>query len=133
MATTFNLAGLTGTFRSQNQDNDSSFQVVLPNGRNVELCSKEGADEFVDAVGTAFISTNLTAAIDDEQLDLAYTMMVMVAKNASPEKIASGIPESELCTFIEHTRGTLVRRRRFSLDPRRGRQEDSHTILEARI
>jgi hypothetical protein len=34
-------------------------------------------------------------------------MMRMVIENASPEKIALGIPESELRTFIEHTRDTL--------------------------
>jgi hypothetical protein len=34
--------------------------------------------------------------------------MFMVADAASPEKIESGIPESELCTFLEHTRDTLV-------------------------
>jgi hypothetical protein len=33
--------------------------------------------------------------------------MRAVSDNASPEKIASGIPESELHTFIEHTRDTL--------------------------
>jgi hypothetical protein len=40
------------------------IQVLFPNGRNVELSSKEGAAEFVDTVGTDFISTNLTAAGD---------------------------------------------------------------------
>jgi hypothetical protein len=65
-------------------------------------CSKEGADEFVDTVGTDFISTNLTSA-NDEELNLAYKLMIAVAENVSPEMIASGIPESELRIFIEHT------------------------------
>jgi hypothetical protein len=85
-----------------NQSDDGSFQVVLPNGRNVELCYKEGADEFVDTVGTEFISMNLTAA-GDQELIFAYIMMTAVAMKASPEKIASGIPESDLRTFIEHS------------------------------
>jgi hypothetical protein len=89
-----------------NQSDDGSFQVVLPNGRNVELCYKEGADEFVDTVGTEFISMNLTAA-GDQELIFAYIMMTAVAMKASPEKIASGIPESELRTFIEHSLDTL--------------------------
>jgi hypothetical protein len=80
--------------------------VVLPNGRNVVLASKEGADEFVDTFGADFISTNLTAA-DSQELAYAYAIMVTFAKNASPEKIVSGIPESELRTFIEHTQDTL--------------------------
>jgi hypothetical protein len=81
-------------------------EVELRNGRKIKLLPKEGADEFVDAVGTDFISTNLTAANDDE-LTVAYMMMIAVAENASPEKIASGIPESELRTFAEHTHETL--------------------------
>ena len=80
--------------------------MVLPNGRNVVLASKEGADEFVDNVGTDFISTSLTAT-DGHELTFVYTIMVAFAENASQEKIASGIPESELRTFIEHTRNTL--------------------------
>jgi hypothetical protein len=83
-----------------------SFQVVLPNGRKVELFSKKGADEFVDTIGTDFISTNLTTR-DDATLTHAYTLMLTVADNASPEKIAAGIPESELRTLVEHSRDTL--------------------------
>jgi hypothetical protein len=85
---------------------EGTFQVVLPNGRKIELASREGADEFVDTVGSDFISTNLTAA-DDEELTSAYMTMVTVSENASPEKIAAGFPESELRTFIEHMRDTL--------------------------
>jgi hypothetical protein len=81
-------------------------QVELPNGRTFELASREGADDFVDTVGTDFISTNLTAA-NDSELALASTLMVMISEKASPEKIAAGFPESELRTFIEHTRDTL--------------------------
>jgi hypothetical protein len=86
-----------------------TFQVELPNGRNVEICSKEGADEFVDNVGSSFISTVLTATEDQEDHELTpvYALILAVAKNASPDKIASGIPESELRTFIEHMRDTL--------------------------
>jgi hypothetical protein len=72
----------------------------------IELASREGADDFVETVGTDFISTNLTAA-NDEQLICANTMMCMVIDKASPEKIASGIPESELRIFIEHARDRL--------------------------
>jgi hypothetical protein len=101
MTNTPKLAGLLCTVRNAN-----SFQVVLPNGRNVELYSKEGADVFVDTFGTYFISTNLTAT-DDQELATAYIIMITVIEEASPEKIASGIPESELRTFIEQTRVTL--------------------------
>jgi hypothetical protein len=112
MTTTFTLTGgLSYTYRSnQGNNQDKSFQMHLPNGRKVELCSKEGADDFVDTFGTDFISTNLTRA-DDQELSTAYlaTYVVMadISDNASPEKIASGIPESELRTFVEHTRYTL--------------------------
>jgi hypothetical protein len=81
-------------------------QVKLPNGRKIELASREGADDFVDTVGTDFISTNLTAA-NDAELMFAYTMITSISDHASPEKIASGIPESELRTFVEHSRDTL--------------------------
>jgi hypothetical protein len=97
-------SGLLCTYGTTNQGNDS-FQVLLPNGRNVELCSKEGCDKFVDSVGTDFISTNLTGT-DDQELTFAYAL-IEVVRNASPEKIASGIPESEILTFIEHMRDTL--------------------------
>jgi hypothetical protein len=104
----FKLAGLHCTYRILNQGtrNNASFQVVLPNGRNVELFSKEGADECVGVVGTDFISTSLTAT-NDVELSFTYLMMLTVIDNVSPEKIASGIPESELRTFVEHTRDTL--------------------------
>jgi hypothetical protein len=85
---------------------EDSRQVELPNGRKIELASREGADDLVDTVGTDFISTNLTAT-DHEELMFAYVIIVTVAETASPLKIASGIPESELRTFIEHTRNTL--------------------------
>jgi hypothetical protein len=40
---------------------------LLPNGRKIDLTSRgEGADDFVGAVGTDFISTNLTATDDEE-------------------------------------------------------------------
>jgi hypothetical protein len=103
---TFKLAGLLCTYHVTNQGNDMSFQVVLPNGRKVELHSKEGADEFVDTFGTDFISTTL-AATDNQELQFAYILMVMVGRNASSEKIASGIPESELRTLVDHARDTL--------------------------
>jgi hypothetical protein len=81
--------------------------VVLPNGRNVELCSpKEGADEFVGTVGNDFISMNLTAA-DDSELTFANQLIFLVSERASLVKIASGIRESELRTFIEHPRDTF--------------------------
>jgi hypothetical protein len=106
MAYTFQLAGgLPCTFGTTNQGNDT-FQVLLPNGRNVELWSKEGADEFIDTVGTDFISTNITAA-NCYELILAYTLIRAVAENASREKIASGIPESELRISVELMRETL--------------------------
>jgi hypothetical protein len=110
MTKTSKLAGgLTCTYgaRTTYQDNEVvSLQVLLPNGRNVELFSEQGADEFIDTVGADFISTSLTAT-DDTELTCAYTLMIAVSDNASPEKIASGIPESELGTFIEKTRDTL--------------------------
>jgi hypothetical protein len=84
----------------------SISQVKLPNGRKFHVTSREGADDFIETVGTDFISTNLTAADDDELLS-AYTILIKVTCHASPTKIASGIPESELRTFIEHTRNTL--------------------------
>jgi hypothetical protein len=102
MTSSFKLAGLI----QAKQGNGESFRVVLPNGRNVDVCSKEGANEFVDTVGTDFISTNLNAQ-DVRKLTLAYSLMAAVAENASTEKIASGIPESELRAFLEHTRDTL--------------------------
>jgi hypothetical protein len=101
MTKTFRLAASLAT--KTKHDSDSLLQMVLPKGRNVELCSKEGAHEFVDTVGTDFISTNLTT-INSDELTCAYMMMIALAEYASTEKIASGIPESELRTFI-NTRG----------------------------
>jgi hypothetical protein len=109
MASTFKLAGLRCTYIQARQGNGrpgDSFKVVLPNGRNVDVCSKEGADEFVDTVGTDFISSNLNAR-DVHKLTHAYMLMIAVAEHASTEKIASGIPESELHTYIEHTLNKL--------------------------
>jgi hypothetical protein len=56
--------------------------------------------------GTDFISTSL-ATTNDTELTSAYIMLRTVAENASTEKIASGIPESELRTLVEHARDTL--------------------------
>jgi hypothetical protein len=83
-----------------------SLRVLLPNGRNVDVYSKEGANEFVDTVGTDFISMNLTAKAN-QYLTFAYALMAAVAEHASSEKMASGIPESELRTMIEHAAKTL--------------------------
>jgi hypothetical protein len=94
------------TYYIANQGNDMSFQVVLANGRKLDLQTKKGADEFVDTFGTAFISTSLTTT-DEKELKSAYMLMLIVADTASPEKIASGIPECELRTFVEHIRDTL--------------------------
>jgi hypothetical protein len=80
--------------------------VKLPDGRRFELTSREGADDYVDTVGADFISTNLITT-NDTELIIAYMTIITVIEEASPEKIASGIPESELRTFIEYTRETL--------------------------
>jgi hypothetical protein len=85
---------------------DASVQGNSPNDSNIDIYSKEGAEQFVDFVGHNYISTHLTAT-DDEELDSTYTLMIAVAEHASTEKIASGIPGSELRTFIEHARNTL--------------------------
>jgi hypothetical protein len=94
------------TYCTTGQGDEMLFQVALPNGRKLDLDSKKGADEFVDTFGTAFMSTSLTAA-DDREFQFAFTVMKAVADTASREKIASGIPQSELRTFVEHTRDTL--------------------------
>jgi hypothetical protein len=78
----------------------------FPHGRKLYLASKKDADEFVDSFGTDFVSTSLTTT-DDQELQFAYMLIITVTENASPEKMASGIHESELRTFIEHTRDTL--------------------------
>jgi hypothetical protein len=103
----FKPAGLLYTYCTTKQGNDMFlFQVALPNGRKLDIDSKKGADEFIDTFGTDFMSTSLTAT-GDQELESAHMLIHMVAENASPEKIASGIPESELRTFVEHTRDTL--------------------------
>jgi hypothetical protein len=102
----FRPPGLLYAYCTKKQVNGVSFQVLLPNGRKLELASKKGADEFIDTFGTDFMSTSLTAT-DDQELKFAYMLMLTVAGAASPEKIASGIPESELRTFVEHTRDTF--------------------------
>jgi hypothetical protein len=104
--TAFKLAGLLCTYHTMNQGNVMSIQVVLPNGRKVELHSKKGADEFVDTVGSTDFMSTMLAATEDQELQRAYILLIMVANNASPEKIASGIPESELRTLVDHTRDT---------------------------
>jgi hypothetical protein len=104
--TTFKLAGLRCTYYKTNRGNDMSFQVVLPNGRKVELYSKKGADEFVDTVGTDFISSTLTAT-DDQKLKYAYMLLFTAIDFASPDKVSAGFPESELRTLVDHTRNTL--------------------------
>jgi hypothetical protein len=106
MFITFKLSGVTCTGRMRSTSNGFSFQVVLPNGRTLELCSKEGADEFVGTAGTDFISTNMTTR-DDSRDIYVYRLMGDVAKHAFSEKIAAGIPESELRTFVKHSRDTL--------------------------
>jgi hypothetical protein len=66
----------------------------------------EGADEFLDIVGSSFISTVLTAT-EDHELTRNYMVVMTIMEHASPEKTASGIPASELRTFMEHMRDTL--------------------------
>jgi hypothetical protein len=83
-----------------------TFSVLLPNRRKLDLASRDDADAFVDAVGTDFISTSLTAT-DDQELIYVYMTMVSVSENASREKIAAGFSQSEFRTFIEYTRKTF--------------------------
>jgi hypothetical protein len=104
--TTIKPASLLYPYCMTKQGNDMSFHVVLPNGRKVDLDSKKGVDEFVDTFGTDFMATSPTATYDQE-LRSACILMFKVADTASPEKIASGIPGSELRTFLEHTRDIL--------------------------
>jgi hypothetical protein len=68
--TTFKPAGLLYPYCTSTEGNEMLFQVVLPNGRKLELASREGADEFVDTFGTDFMSTSLTAT-DDRELESA--------------------------------------------------------------
>jgi hypothetical protein len=81
-------------------------EVQLPNGRKIGLLSRDGANDFVDAVGTDFISTNVFTTAESELMAF-YVTITSVTEGASPEKLASGIPESELLTFIEHALNTL--------------------------
>jgi hypothetical protein len=102
--------------------------VELPNGRKIKLLSKKGADQFVQAVGTDFFSMNLTAT-NDAELTVAYAIMRIIIRNASPEKVATGFPESELRTFVEHTLDTLAT---LSIDHnwiRSGLVSKCHTFL----
>jgi hypothetical protein len=99
-------AGRFSSYTMTIQDNDASVQGLSQNGRNVELYSKEGADEFVDTVGTDFISTHLTAT-DDQELILTYTLMATVAEHASTEKIASGILDPSSAPLL-NMRGILL-------------------------
>jgi hypothetical protein len=122
------VAGRRRSYMKLQKGNNKPFPVDLPNGRNVDLFSKEGAHEFVDTVGTDFISTNLTATANHE-LAFAYSLMIAVAAHASSDKIASGIPESELCIFLVHARETL---RALSTDRnwlRSGTVSARHTLL----
>jgi hypothetical protein len=52
------------------KEGEGNDTVELPNGRKIEIATREGADDFVDTVATDFISTNLTTT-DDEHLDCA--------------------------------------------------------------
>jgi hypothetical protein len=83
-------------------------EVELPNGRKIERLTMEGADEFVEAVGIDFISTNLTTTNDNEMFVMSIIMRTVI-KNASREKIAACFPESELRLFVEYMRDELDR------------------------
>jgi hypothetical protein len=82
-------------------------EVELPNGRKIKrLTTEAGANEFVEAVGIDFISTNLTAT-NDHEMFVMYIIMRIVIRSASPEKVAACFPESELRLFVEHMRDEL--------------------------
>jgi hypothetical protein len=106
----------------------SSFKMRLPNGRNVELLSEEGANEAVECMGMGFLSANLNeadgpVAMSRQSLQMStdagqrapviesifrsYLMIGALADKASPEKVASGIPETELEALVDHMRLTL--------------------------
>jgi hypothetical protein len=106
----------------------SSFKMMLPNGRNVELLSNEGANEAVAVMGIGFLSANLNevdgpvamsrASLQNttdashrtqyiESIFRSYLMLGALADKASPEKVASCIPESELKSLVDHIRSAL--------------------------
>jgi hypothetical protein len=84
----------------------SKSVVKLPNGRRFHVASRKDADDFVDTVGTDFISTNLNTT-DVRELEVAYLIIILFVGYASTEKTAAGFPESELRFFVQHIRGTL--------------------------
>jgi hypothetical protein len=66
------------TYCTTKQGNETLRQVLLPNGRTLELNSKEGADEFVDTFGTAVMSTSLNTK-KNQELQSAYMLILVVA------------------------------------------------------
>jgi hypothetical protein len=107
---------------------ESSFKMRLPNGRNVELLSEEGANEAVECLGIGFLSANLNesdgpVAMSRQSLQTStdagqrapviesifrsYLMIGALADKASPEKVEASIPESEIEALVEHIKHAL--------------------------
>jgi hypothetical protein len=96
--------------------NPMSFNVLLPDGRNVNIMTQQGADIFIGGRNSDFegFSSNMeqanilrqknTAALsnhDKEQLTTLYVMIEVLALNASID-IFKLIPKSELECWFDH-------------------------------
>jgi hypothetical protein len=109
------------------QSQESYFNCRLPDGRNVDLMTCEGANAFVGANGEHVqfegFSSNIEAAEkiqqkietetvltseDKEQLQMIYVMIDEVSNNAS-EYVFKNIKKSEFERWYDHVNGVLTK------------------------
>ncbi len=111
---------------------EQGLKVVLPNGRNVNLSTREGANAFLSAAGNqqgggggggggnSFegFSSNLEdvtrlrqkprpTAQDKFRMYVTYVSFIQIAEHASPEVFETMVPKSELECWFDHAHSVL--------------------------
>lgn len=120
---------------------DQGFKVLLPDGRNVNLSTKAGADAFVE-LGGSFqgFSSNLVHMLEPmrkksklnaqekQQMFVGYGVLIHVAMNASPQ-VFDKIPKSEIECWYDHFNKYIPKVAKSKLWTQKGQLEPHDNAL----
>jgi hypothetical protein len=108
----------TQTYLKQTMNSsEDSCKVILPDGRNIDICTPTGADEFIRFQGGGgdfmYFSTNIDdasqirkkkklSAADKSRLTMLYFTMDSVAKYGTPQVFRDVVPQAEIEVWLDH-------------------------------
>eukprot|EP00978_Attheya_sp_CCMP212_P016325 scaffold42639_cov37-Attheya_sp.AAC.8 len=106
-----------------NNTNQDSCKVLLPDGRNIDICTPAGADIFLATKegDFKFLSSNIDAASkirtkkklragDKSHLTQIYFTVDSIAKYGTPELFRAHVPQAEIQVWVDHVIAELKKR-----------------------